>query len=154
MTEYKILIPYNFTREDQKTLNFVIWSYSERQDVTVTLFHTYTPLPEIDVKENPHTQKIMKGVTYLTTELRDREKELNAAREYLMEKGFSEDRVDYVFKKKSKSNADQIIKAAYDGEYNMVVLSRKTGKISQLFSRSVHNKILAALKNTVVCIVT
>ncbi|MBW2592552.1 MAG: universal stress protein [Deltaproteobacteria bacterium] len=154
MTKYKILIPYNFTREDQKTLNFVIWSYSGRRDVTVTLFHTYTPLPEIDVRENPQIQRMMGGVTYLTAELRDREKELNAAGEYLMEKGFSKGSVDYVFKKKSKSNADQIVKAAYDGEYNMVVLSRKTGKISQLFSRSVHNKVLAALKNTIVCIAT
>ncbi len=154
MADYKILIPYHFTREDQKTLNFVIWSYSGRQDVTVTLFHTYTPLPEVDVKANPQVQKMMGGVTYLTAELRDREKELNAAKEYLTQKGFRKNSVDYVFKKKNKANADQIVETAYDGGYDMVVLSRKPGRISQLFSRSVHNKVLAALKNTIVCIVT
>ena len=153
MKKYKILIPYNFTKQDQRALNFIIWSYSRRQDVTVTLFHTYTPLPEVDVRANPQLQQMMGGVNYLTAELRDREKELIAAREYLMGKGFSKDNVDYVFKKRSKSNADQIVMAAYDGEYDMVVLSRKTGKFGQLFSRSVHNKVLAALRDFV-CIVT
>jgi len=154
MTEYKVLIPYNFTREDQKNLNFIIRSYSGREDVSVTLFHTYTPLPEVDVTANPQIEKMMSGVNYIAAELRNREKGLNAAKKFLTEKGFSENKVDYVFTKKVKSNADQIVEVIYDGGYNMVVLSRKTGKISQLFSRSVHNKVLAALKDVIVCIVT
>lgn len=154
MAEYKILIPYNFTAEDKKTLNFIIWSYSGRQDVSVTLFHIYTPLPEIDVQANPEIRKMMDGVNYLAGELRDKKKELNAAGEYLLEKGFSKDTVDYIFKKKNKSNADQIIDTVYNGEYDMVVLNRKAGKISQFFSRTVHNKVLAALKDVIVCIAT
>ena len=154
MTEYKILIPYNFTREDQKNLNFIIRSYSGREDVSVTLFHTYTPPPEVDVTANPQIEKMMSGVNYVAAEQRNREKGLRAAKKFLTEKGFSENRVDYLFTKKVKSNADQIVEVIYDGGYNMVVLSRKAGKISQLFSRGVHNKILAALKDVIVCIVT
>ena len=154
MTEYKILIPYNFTREDQKNLNFIIRSYSGREDVSVTLFHTYTPPPEVDVTANPQIEKMMSGVNYVAAELRNREKGLSAAKKFLTEKGFSENRVDYLFTKKVKSNADQIVEVIYDGGYNMVVLSRKAGKISQLFSRGIHNKILAALKDVIVCIVT
>jgi hypothetical protein len=154
MTAYKILIPYNFTREDQKAIDFIVCSYSGRQDTTVTLFHAYTPLPEADIRATPQVQKMMAGVNHLAAEHRDRKKELTATRGYLIDKGFGDDKVDYVFTKKNKPNADHIVEAVYDGEYNMVVLSRKTKKIRQLFSRSVHNKVIAALIDVVVCVAT
>ena len=154
MTDFKILMPYNFTPPDQKALDFIIRSYAGNPNVKITLFHTYSPLPEVDVKANPEIQKMMRGINYLATELREKEKGLNSAKAYLVEKGFQEDAVDYVFTKKIKSSADEIIQTVYEHGYDVLVISRKPGKMTQLFSRSVHNKVLAALKDVVVCIAT
>jgi len=51
MASEKILLPYNFTGYDQRALDFVIRTFSHLKDVEVTLFHTDTPVPEIDMCE-------------------------------------------------------------------------------------------------------
>ncbi len=51
MASEKILLPYNFTGYHQRALDFVIRTFSHLKDVEVTLFHTYTPVPEIDMRE-------------------------------------------------------------------------------------------------------
>jgi peroxiredoxin family protein len=154
MTIQKILVPYNFSITDEKALAFIINTYAAVPDVKITLFHTFTPLPEIDVAANPEIRKMMSGMTHLANELNEKENGLRTARNRLLDYGFAAETVDFVFKKKSKSSADEIIDQVKEGEYNVLILSRKPGKVSNFFARSIHNRVLAVLTGVTVCITT
>ena len=152
MTEQKILLPYSFTSYDEKALNFIIETFANQKDIKITLFNTYTPLPTIDMDANPEMYKVRSAMTYLSKEIREKEAGLKSAKDFLLENGFSEDQVEYVFKKKKKSIADEIIESASQGNYSVVVLSRQPGKVTRLFARSIHEKLLSTLKDITVCI--
>ena len=153
MVAPRILLPYNFTIYDEKALDFVIKTFANQKDAKITLFYTYTPLPELDMETPVLTQ--MKGaVRSLSQELNEKEIGLKSAREALLRRGFSGDQVDYTFKKRMKSIADEIIDVASKGHYTVLVLNRQPGKATRLFARSVHNKVLSALKNVTICIAT
>jgi hypothetical protein len=152
MTTPRILVPYNFTMIDEKALAFVIETYARHPDASVTLFHAYTPLPDLDVTANPEIKKTMSGLNYLKNELAEKEKGLEAIRQRFLDSGFAEGKVDYVFKKKSKSHTDEIVAVAKEGRYGVLVLGRKPGMVSQLFSRNVHERLLSMLPGIVVCI--
>jgi len=53
MTTHNVLVPLNFMITDDKSIVFVIQNYANVKDVHITLFHAYSPLPEIDVRNNP-----------------------------------------------------------------------------------------------------
>ena len=153
MVAPRILLPYNFTIYDEKGLDFVIKTFANQKDAKITLFYTYTPLPELDMESA--VLKQMKGtVRSLSKELSEKETGLESARESLLRSGFSADQVDYIFKKRVKSIADEIIETASKGHYTVLVLSRQPGKATRLFARSVHNRVLAVLKNVTICIAT
>lgn len=154
MAAYKVLLPYNFTAYEKKSLAFVIDTFSHREDVQITLFNTYTPLPDIDMEGSPELAKMKKGLTFLSQELEQKEEGLKSARAFLIENGFSEDQVDCVFQKKEKSLADDIIDMVLKEHYKVLVFSRQPGKVARFFTRSVHDKTLAALESVTVCIAT
>ena len=153
MVAPRILLPYSFTIYDEKALDFVIRTFANQKDAEITLFYTYTPLPELDM-ESPVLMQMKGAVRSLSKELSEKEIGLSSARETLLRSGFSGDQVDYTFKKRMKSIADEIIETASKGHYTVLVLSRQPGKTTRLFARSVHNKVLAALKNVTICIAT
>ena len=153
MVAPRILLPYNFTTYDEKALDFVIKTFANQKDAKITLFYTYTPLPELDM-ESPVLKQMKGAVRSLSKELSEKETGLESARESLLRSGFSADQVDYIFKKRVKSIADEIIETASKGHYTVLVLSRQPGKATRLFARSVHNKVLAVLKNVTICIAT
>ena len=66
MTSQKILFPYNFTNYDQKVLDFVVRTFVHLKNVEVSLFHTYTPVPEIEIRENPVMDKLKDSLGYLS----------------------------------------------------------------------------------------
>ena len=155
MGQYKILMPYNFTAYDKKSLNFIINTFAHRDDIKVTLFNTYTPLPDINTTESPEMAKIRSGIAFLSQELKEKEAGLVSTKDYLLENGFSKEQVDYIFRKRKKiAVADEIIHAISEGKYNILVLTSKPGKVTQLFTRSIHNKVLSALDDVTVCITT
>ncbi len=47
MATQKLLLPYHFTQLDQKALDFVIDTFGKLENITVTVFNAYTPIPEI-----------------------------------------------------------------------------------------------------------
>ena len=153
MVAPRILLPYNFTIYDEKALDFVIKTFTNQKDARITLFYTYTPLPELDM-ESPVLKQMKGAVRSLSQELNEKENGLKSAREALLRRGFSEDQVDYTLKKRMKSVADEIIDSVSRGHYTVLVLSRQPGKATRLFARSVHNKVLSALKNVTICIAT
>lgn len=154
MAEQKILIPYNFTAHDQKALNFVINAFANRKEVRVTLFTTYVPLPKIDIEANPEMQKTRSSMIFLNQELKDKEAGLQSVKAYLLEHGFSDDQVDYIFKERQMSIADEIVETASKGQYGVLVLGRQPGKTIRLFARSVPNRLLSALRDVTICIAT
>lgn len=154
MAAQKILVPCNFASSDQKALDFVIRTFANREDVEVTLFHVYAAVPEIEVRGSPIMEKMTASVGYLAQKLREKEEELKQVKNNLVMNGFSESRIQTTFEAKKKDTAGDIVDYAQKGSYNVVVLSRKPGKISRFFAGSVSNKVVTSLKGVAVCIVS
>ena len=154
MANQRILLPYNFTTYDQKALDFVIRNFSHVEDVEVTLFNSYTSVPEIKTDENPVMDKLKGNLTYLSQRIREQEEGLKVAKRNLLENGFSENQIHYVFKPRKKDIAGEIVDLALGGRYDLIVINRKPGKVTRFFTGSVVNKIASALKDTTICLVT
>ena len=91
MATFRILLPYNYSPNDQKAIRFAIDAFAGRKETTVTLFHAYTPLPTIDVTASPENLKVRSGMTYLATELKEKEEALKVVGDRLVESGFDRD---------------------------------------------------------------
>ena len=154
MASQKILLPYNFTSNDQKALDFVIRSFAHQQDVELTLFNAYTSVPDIEVRGSPIMEMMRGNLSYLSQKIKEQEDELMVVRNKLLENGFSKDRIHTVFEPKKKDIAGEIVDLALKGRFNVVVLNRKPGKIARFFTGSVFDKVVTSLKETTVCIVS
>jgi len=154
MARQKVLVPYNFTLYDQKAITFIIRTFAQVKDIEFTLFHAYTPLPEIETESSAVLGRLKGTMLSLATELRKQESFLKGAKKRLLESGFSDDQLDYVFKPMDKEIPDDIVKKSLRDKYDMIILNRKPGKISRLFGRSVSGKVLSTLKDTAVCIIS
>ncbi|MCF8061820.1 MAG: universal stress protein [Deltaproteobacteria bacterium] len=153
MAAQKILLPYNHTPQDRKALSFVIETFGQRGEVQITLFNTYAPLPEIDMSSSPELGKLRGGLAALQEEFRERESGLKVTRHFLLQNGFNDEQVDYVFMKREKSIPEDILDAANRGHYDVIVLSgREAGRVARMLSRSVHERILRAAAGITVCI--
>ena len=71
MAEKKILVPYNFTTTEEKALAFVIDTFSNRNDVKITLFNTYTPLPVVDMGASPEMQKMRDAMNAISKDIEE-----------------------------------------------------------------------------------
>jgi len=76
------------------------------------------------------------------------------AKQNLLENGFLESQVRYIFKPRSKDVAREIIDFVSSGHVDLIVINRKPGKITRFFTGSVINKLASALKNVTICLVT
>jgi nucleotide-binding universal stress UspA family protein len=150
----KILLPYNFTSYDKKALDFVCHTFSDKRGAQVTLFNGYTPAPSIEMRGSPIMEQMKDTLSYLTQRVNEQQNELQTIKNHLLGRGFSEDGIDIIFEPKKKDVAGDIIDLAQIGHFNVVVLSRKPGKIARFFAGSVSSKVVSALKNTTVCIVS
>ena len=154
MATQKILLPYNFTSYDQKALDFVTRTFANRKDLEITLFNAYVPLPEIDVRASPIMEKVTSNLHYLSQRINEQETELKAVVNKLLGRGFSETQIKTIFAPQQKDVADDIIKHALNGQFDVVVLNRNPSKIISFFTGSAFNKIVKALKDITVCIVS
>jgi hypothetical protein len=93
-------------------------------------------------------------LSYLAQRINEQDDELKSIKNHLSGKGFSEDKIHIVFEPKQKDIAADIIDLAQNGRFNVVVLNRKPGKIARFFTGSVSGKVVAALKDATVCIVS
>jgi hypothetical protein len=150
----KILLPYNFTSYDKKALDFVCRTFSDKKEAEVTLFNAYTPVPTIEMRGSPIMEQMKDNLSYLSQRVKEQEDALHVIKNHLLGKGFSEDNIDIVFEPKNRDVAGDIIDLAQNGRFNIVVLNRKPGKIARFFAGSVSSKVVAALKNVTVCIVS
>ena len=150
----KILMPYNFTAHERKALDFIIRTFAHRGDSKITLLYAYTPLPEINLKASPELGKMSVGLSILSAELKKKEDGLISAKKHLLENGFSDDQVDYIFKKRRKDIAEEIINTVLSGRYDILVLTPTLAKIKRLLARSVHDKVLRTVKGITICLAT
>ena len=153
MAAQKLLLPYNFTASDRKALDFTIRTFAYRNDIEVTLFHSYTPLPNVDVSDETVTGRLKESFSYLHQKLSELEMTFQEIEEELVKCGFGQDRVKSIFKPRKKEIAAEIIDLQKNEKYNYLVLNRKPGRIGRFFSGSVHSKVTATLRNATVCIV-
>jgi nucleotide-binding universal stress UspA family protein len=153
MNKQKILLPYNFTQQDKKALDFVISNYSRRPEYSVSLFHAYKPVPEIDVRQNPIMEKMSQNLTYLRQKTSEEEKLLDEAVDILVQNGFSKDRVLKVFIPKKKDIATEIIDLYHHHHYDIIILTRTPAKISRFFTGSTYSRVVNALKDVNIILV-
>jgi hypothetical protein len=152
MATFRILLPYNFSPNDQKAIRFVIDAFSRHKETHLTLFHAYTPLPTIDVSASPENVKMRSGMTYLSAELKEKEEALTAVGDLLVEAGFERDAVSCVFKKRVKTAAEEIVDKM--SGCNVLVLSRGAGKVTHFFTRSIYARVVSALRGVTICVAT
>lgn len=154
MAAQKILLPYNFTTLDQKALAFANRTFGHLEEVEITLFHAYTPLPEIEAESTSVMGKLKGDLSYLSQKIMQLETELKAVEEKLLQGGFAQSRIHTVFKARKKDIASEIIEFVSNDKSSVIVINHKSGKASRFFTGSVFNKVVSALKDTTVCIVS
>ena len=154
MASQKILIPCSFSDMDQKALDFAINTFKNKEDHRITLMHIYIPLPDIETSTSTVMGRLSSSMRFLTNELKGKEKAIQSIKAHLVNKGFSDEQVDFIFRPRTKQVADEIIDTATNGNYQVIILSYRPHRITRAFVQSVHNKVIASLKDRAVCIVT
>ena len=153
MDRQKILLPYNFSEQDQKALEFVVQTFAHLEKAEVVLFNAYTPAPVISEREAPVMDKVQSSLRHLNNIIKEQEVLLENAKLHLLKNGFSKNRIHVFFRPKKKDIASQIIQVVEDENTNIIVLNRKSGRVGRFFTGSVFNKVVSALKNRTICIV-
>jgi len=154
MAAQKILLPYNFSDSDRRAMEFAVRTFVDDSDAKITVFHSYTPLPSVEISGESITGKLKESYSYLNQKIAELESALRTVRTELVQRGFAEERVQAVFKPRRHDIATEILQLAKEHPYDVVILNRKPGRIARFFGGSVHAKVLSAVRNSVVCIVT
>jgi len=137
----KILIPYNFTGHDEKAVDFAGYRYGEASDVSISLFHAFTPIPEIDARNNPIMDRMNQSIHYLRQRQEDLKSALGKAGERLFNFGFTPADIHCLFKPLKKDVANDIILLWEAEKFDFIVMSRTPGNIINYFSRSTSERI-------------
>ncbi|MCP3888349.1 MAG: universal stress protein [Desulfobulbaceae bacterium] len=141
----KILVPYNFTRNDQKALDFVIQRYGQGGNVAITLFHAYTAVPKIDVSDKTVMKLINSNLAYLRQKITELEIELDKAKERLIRAGFVGEKVHCEFKPLKGDLPQEIINRVKSGGFSTIVLNHNPNKMKGFFTMSTSKKIMKSL---------
>lgn len=153
MAARKVLVPYNFAPKDEKALHFVIKQFSGDPRIKLTLFHVYQPLPEIDGYE-PSLIRLRTTMASLSGELRQQEIQLKEITQDLIDSGFLESQINYVFRPKKKSIPEEIVGIVRELNYDTVVLTTNPKRLAYSFGRSVHDYVISNLRDVLICIIT
>jgi nucleotide-binding universal stress UspA family protein len=145
MSTLKILVPYNFTGNDDKAIDFVIDSFGRTADTEITLFHTYAPLPKLDISDKTVMARISSNLTYLQQKTNELEEALAGAAGRLIAAGFDKERVHTLFKPRQNEPAQEIIDQANKGHYTTIVLNHHPSKVRKFFTTSISKKVAKAL---------
>ena len=98
--------------------------------------------------------KLKGDLTYLSQKIMQQENELKAVEEKLLQGGFAQSKVHSLFKPRKKDIASEIIELVSENKFSVVLINHKPGKASRFFTGSVFSKVVSALKDTTVCIVS
>ena len=154
MAIQKILIAFNFTHLDQKAIDFVTSTFAHLDGLEITFFHAYTPVPEIETQASEVTGKLKSSLGYLSQQIMQREIELEEITKKLSENELSGTQMHTIFRPRKKDIASEIINLNRDMNFDVIVLNHKSARVTRFFSGSVSHKVLMAIKETTVCIVS
>ena len=154
MATQKLLLPYHFTHLDQKALDFVVDTFGKIENIAVTVFNAYTPIPEIDTDATSVKGKLKGSLSYLYQKIKEYEALLDEVKDKLIEGGFPENRVDCIFRPRKKDIASEIIELATSDKFDIIVLNRKHARVTRFFSGSISHKVVMTLKDVTVCIIS
>jgi len=154
MATQKILLPYNFTMYDQKAVDFVIRMFTHLEEAEITIFNAYTPVPEIETQDTSVMGKLKGNLSYLSQKIMQQESELQTLKQKLVQGGFSSSRIQTIFRPRKKDIATEIVDLATNGNFNIIVVNHRPGKATRFFTGSVFNKVVSAVRNATVCIVS
>jgi nucleotide-binding universal stress UspA family protein len=154
MAIQKILVACNFTRLDQKAIEFVTSTFGHIDGAEITFFHAYTPIPEIETQASKVTGKLKSSLNYLSQQVMQRENDLKAITEKLSTTDLAKCQIHTIFRPRKKDIASEIINLNRDIHFDAIVLNRKASRVTRFFSGSVSHKVLMTLKETTVCIVS
>ncbi len=147
MANLKVLVPYNYTKNDEKALDFVTQRYGQTDDVTITLMHVYIPVPDVEVSDRTVMARLIENMAYLRQKIRDAEEAIVAAKKGLIAAGFQEARVHTVFKEKGKDVAQDIIELVRQGRFSTLILNRQPSRITRFFTPSISKKVSRELSD-------
>ena len=150
----KILLPFNFTPNDHKAVDFVIQTFAHLGKVELTVLNAYTPVPDIETQDASVMGKLKGNLNYLGQKVMQQEAALNKVREKLIQGGFGESRVKTVFKARKKDVAAEIVALAAREHFDVIVINHKPGKATRFFTGNVFSKVVNAVKDITVCIVS
>jgi nucleotide-binding universal stress UspA family protein len=145
MDTHKILVPYNFTGNDEKAIDLVVDSFGREKDAEITLFHTYIPVPAIEVSDKTVMARLSGNMSYLRQKKNELEKAIADAAQRLIHAGFNKEKVHYIFTPRHKETAQEIIDLAIHGEFTGIVLNHNPSKIRKFFTTSISKKVAKAL---------
>jgi nucleotide-binding universal stress UspA family protein len=154
MATQKILLPYNFTMYDQKAVDFVIRTFTHFEEAEITIFNAYAPVPEIETQDTSVMGKLKGNLSYLSQKIMQQESELQTLKQRLVQGGFASNRVQTIFRPRKKDVATEIADLAASGNFNIIVINHRPGKATRFFTGSVYNKVVGAVRNATVCIVS
>jgi hypothetical protein len=154
MVGKRVLVPFNFTDYDERALHYVMRTFAGQERVFITLFHVYTPLPELDGYSSPSLARLKTTIASMWQELREKEMDLKRVKEDLVENDFHESQIDYQSKPGTKNIGAEIVEATRKGNYDIVIISQKPKKATRAFRRKVHDALLSELVNTEIVIIT
>lgn len=154
METQKVLIPYNFTLQDQRALDFACATFGLLQGVTFTLFNAYSPAPEIATDDSMVTSRMRGNLAYLRQQISEREQELQSAAEAFAELLPPSARVNHAYHPRRKDIAEEIIDWANTHGFTIVLLNRRPARIARFFTGSIFSKVVSGLKDKAVCVVS
>ena len=137
----KILIPYNFTKNDEKSIEFVGHKYADTKDAEITLFHAFTYVPEIKSYNDPIMDKVIRNTAYLRCQQDEQKNALKAAGQRLEAYGFAGNHIQRLFVPVRHDIAEDIIRLWKTENFDVVVLNRNPGNIINYFSRSISKRV-------------
>jgi nucleotide-binding universal stress UspA family protein len=154
MAIQKILVAYNFTHLDQKAIEFVTSTFARLDGIEITIFHAYTPVPEIETQASMVTGKLKSSLSYLSQQIMQKENEFKETTEKLAKNDLANAQIHTIFRPRKKDIASEIINLNRETKFDVIVLNRKAARVTRFFSGSVSHKILMTLKETTACIVS
>lgn len=153
MDEKKILLPYNFKKDDKKGIDFIIQNYAGLEKVSITVFHSHPPIPEIVVNKDSVMNRMSSSIHYLRLYSVEQEAKVRKVKETLMAGGFTSKQVNYLYIPKNRDVAGEIAILVRDEGYNIVVLNH-SGGVKGFFKTSVFNKVVTSVKGICVVVLT
>lgn len=145
MINKNILIPLSLTLNDEKSLKFIIDRFAMDTAVVLTLLHAYTPVLEIDVRNNPIMEKMNQNLSYQRGLLNDKEESLHRTKARLLTMGFNKAQVHCVFIPIKIDVAQEIVKFAKAAGTDLIVLSQTPSRVMRFFTPSVSKKVAGSI---------